>query len=68
MGWAGAANIQDGVTIDLSAINQVNISSNRMIASVGPGARWGEVYSKLDAMGLAVSGGRVAEGKPITFA
>ena len=68
MGWAGAANIQDGVTIDLSAINQVNVSINRMIASVGPGARWGEVYSQLDTMGLAVAGGRVAEGKLITFA
>ncbi|MCJ1405676.1 hypothetical protein MMC11_008905 [Xylographa trunciseda] len=61
MSWAGAANIQDGITIDLSAINQVNVSENARITSVGGGARWEDVYLKLDAMGLAVAGGRVAE-------
>ena len=64
MGWAGSANIQGGVTIDLSSLNQVSVSKNRLVASVGPGARWGSVYSQLDAMGLAVAGGRVAEGMP----
>ena len=61
MSWAGAANIQDGVTIDLSAINQVNISADASITSIGGGARWEDVYLKLDAMGLAVAGGRVAQ-------
>ena len=65
MGWAGSANIQGGVTIDLSSINQVYVSKNRLVTSVGPGARWGDVYSHLDAMDLAVAGGRVSEGKSI---
>ena len=61
MSWAGAANIDDGVTIDLSAINQVDVIRNGTIASVGSGARWQDVSLKLDSMNLAVVGGRVSE-------
>ena len=61
MSWAGAANIDaSGVTIDLSAMKQVEVSDDRTITSVGGGARWEDVYLKLDALDLAVSGGRVA--------
>ena len=59
MWWAGAANIQDGVTIDLSELNEVGVSQDRTITSVGGGARWEDVYYKLDPMNLAVVGGRV---------
>ena len=61
MSWAGAANIDNGVTIDLSAINQVDMTSNGTIVSVGSGARWLDVSLKLDSMNLAVVGGRVSE-------
>ena len=61
MGWAGSANIANGVTIDLGALNSVSVSSDHSITSVGGGARWESVYLKLDAMELAVSGGRVAD-------
>jgi hypothetical protein len=57
--WA-ASTIANGIVIDLSAINAVSVSSDRTTTSVGPGARWIDVYLKLDAMGLATSGGRVA--------
>jgi FAD/FMN-containing dehydrogenase len=59
--WAGAANINGGVTIDMSAINQVTVSADQMLTSIGPGARWIDVYLKLDALGLAVPGGRISE-------
>ena len=59
MGWAGSANIAKGVTIDLSAMNHVSVSRDCTTTSVGGGARWQDVYLKLDAMDLAVSGGRV---------
>ena len=59
MSWAGAANIQSGVTIDLSAMNAVTVSRDWRTTFVGAGARWQDVYLKLDAMKLAVSGGRV---------
>jgi FAD/FMN-containing dehydrogenase len=58
--WAGASTIKNGIVIDLSAINQVAVSKDHAVTSVGPGARWIDAYLKLDAMGLAISGGRVA--------
>ena len=61
MSWAGAANIQDGVTMDLSEMNSVEISDDQKVTGVGPGARWHDVYSKLDALGLSVVGGRVSD-------
>ena len=59
MWWAGASNVQDGVTVDLSAINEVIVSKDHSLTSVGGGARWEDVYMKLDAMNLSVVGGRV---------
>lgn len=61
MWWAGSANIQNGVTIDLSAMNQVTVSNDHTITSVGGGALWQDVYLKLDAMNLSASGGRVSD-------
>lgn len=52
--------MQNGIVIDLSAINQVVVAEDRKTTSVGGGARWIDAYLKLDEMGLAVSGGRVA--------
>jgi FAD/FMN-containing dehydrogenase len=58
--WAGAANIQDGVTIDMSRLNATTLSPDKKTASVGVGARWGSVYSTLASDGLAIMGGRVS--------
>ena len=58
--WAGAANIQAGITFDLQRLNEVTVAADRTTVKIGPGNRWGAVYSKLDAMKLATSGGRVA--------
>ena len=61
MSWARAANIENAITVDLSSIKQVEVSQDRKTTSVGGGARWLDIYLKLDTMGLAVSGGRVSE-------
>ena len=61
MSWAGAANIQDGVTIDLGQMKSVVVNDERTITQVGPGARWSDVYSKLSPMDLSVVGGRVSD-------
>ncbi|TGO13537.1 hypothetical protein BTUL_0068g00460 [Botrytis tulipae] len=53
------ASINQGVTINLSPLNFIDVSADQSVVSVGPGARWGEVYLKLDALQLAVPGGRV---------
>ncbi|KAK5724657.1 hypothetical protein LTR15_004704 [Elasticomyces elasticus] len=58
--FAGAANIQQGITIDLSALNQVTPSKDLSTVTVGPGNRWSQVYSKLDGLSMAIGGGRVA--------
>lgn len=58
--WAGSANIDNGVTIDMRAINNVAVSDDRTLTSIGGGALWRDVYIKLDSMGLATTGGRAA--------
>ncbi|KAL9121317.1 MAG: hypothetical protein Q9187_002128 [Circinaria calcarea] len=58
--WAGSANIESGVTLDLNGMRDVSINSERTITSVGAGARWIDVYLKLDAMNVSVSGGRAS--------
>ena len=56
--FVGAANIDNGVTIDLSQLNQVTVSPDRATVTVGSGSRWGDVYSTLDPQNLTVPGGR----------
>ncbi|KJZ77352.1 hypothetical protein HIM_03076 [Hirsutella minnesotensis 3608] len=59
--FAGAANIQQGVTLDLTALNGITLGQGTPpIVSVGVGATWGAVYSYLDALRLSVNGGRAA--------
>jgi len=58
--FPGASNIEDGITIDLANLNQINVSADQKQTSVGSGNLWYNVYSKLDPMGLTVIGGRVS--------
>lgn len=59
--WAGAANIDNGVTMDLQGLTGVNVNARTKIASLGAGERWSSVYEQLGAQGLAVAGGRVSK-------
>jgi FAD/FMN-containing dehydrogenase len=59
--FEGASNIEGGVTIDLVDLNEISVSDERNVTSLGPGNRWVDVYRKLDGMGLSVVGGRVAD-------
>lgn len=59
--WAGSANIDDGVTIDMTSIGSVDLNRAETVVSVGAGARWSAVYQALDAVGVGVAGGRVAD-------
>jgi FAD/FMN-containing dehydrogenase len=47
-----------GVTIDLAALNQITLSADKSLVTIGPGQRWGNVYAELEPLGLAVAGGR----------
>ncbi|GKT43289.1 FAD-dependent monooxygenase yanF [Colletotrichum spaethianum] len=56
-GWASIG--REGILVDLQRLNQVQLSDDRSFASVGPGGRWGDVYSTLDAQKAVVIGGRL---------
>ncbi|CAI7652776.1 unnamed protein product [Penicillium glandicola] len=56
--WAGANNIVDGVTIDLSLMNRTTYHEKEGIASILPGSRWGDVYETLAKYNVTVAGGR----------
>ena len=56
--WAGSNNIHEGVTIDLSLLNQTVYDAASETASIGPGGRWREVYAELHKFGRVVAGGR----------
>ncbi|KAL5437923.1 hypothetical protein PMIN06_010392 [Paraphaeosphaeria minitans] len=58
--WAGAANINAGVTIDMRQLNGVSVDAKNVV-SIAAGNSWGDVYTKLQTKGLAVVGGRVSK-------
>ncbi|KAK8063020.1 hypothetical protein PG997_015117 [Apiospora hydei] len=56
----GFSSVDDGgVLLDLSKLDRMTLSEDKTILSVGPGQRWGKVYSFLDTYGLSVIGGRI---------
>ncbi|KAK5109863.1 hypothetical protein LTR62_006470 [Meristemomyces frigidus] len=58
--YVGGSNIPDGLTIDLTLLNELTVSEDRETTRIGPGNMWINVYQKLTPMGLSVVGGRVA--------
>ncbi|CZR63093.1 uncharacterized protein PAC_12990 [Phialocephala subalpina] len=59
--FAGASNIQGGILIDLSSVNEITLSSDKTSAVVGSGQRWANVYAKLNALGLSALGTHTAD-------
>lgn len=57
--FAGSANINNGVTIDLRSIRGIDLSLDQKITSIEGGTIWRDVYQKL-SKDLMVSGGRVS--------
>ncbi|OAP62330.1 hypothetical protein AYL99_04533 [Fonsecaea erecta] len=58
--YAGASSIHGGILIDLSRINSVEVAPDRKSVFIGAGAKWGDVYGKLDPLGISVPGGRIS--------
>lgn len=54
----GAATVEGGVVIDLSLFCEVTPAADGATVTVGTGAKWLEVYKKLDEKGIVVMGGR----------
>ena len=59
--WAGSSSSNGSVTIDFSNMKNVTVNGNQSVVSVGPGARWSDVYAVLDPLHLGTPGGRVAD-------
>ncbi|KAK5168147.1 uncharacterized protein LTR77_006715 [Saxophila tyrrhenica] len=55
---AGFANIDNGVTIDVTGMSSVKTNEDHSVASVGAGASWLDAYAYLDPLGKSVAGGR----------
>jgi hypothetical protein len=56
--YAGASNIEDGVTLDLRHISAIQYDSENNFVNIGPGARWNEVFTTLEPLGVMTTGGR----------
>ncbi|KAK0120328.1 hypothetical protein ONS95_011734 [Cadophora gregata] len=54
----GASNAPGGVTIDLSGINDIDVSEDLESVRIGTGNRWASVYRKLEPLSRTVAGGR----------
>ncbi|CAI6269471.1 unnamed protein product [Periconia digitata] len=59
-GGGSQNSIEQGVIVDLSRMNDTTFDAQTEVASVGSGARWGEVYAELEKFGVGVTGGREA--------
>ncbi|KAI5918062.1 hypothetical protein F4810DRAFT_715851 [Camillea tinctor] len=55
---AGVNNIDGGVTMDLSLLDNVQYNETNETVSFGPGARWLRVYREVQKHGRIVAGGR----------
>ncbi|KAA8643979.1 hypothetical protein EYZ11_011262 [Aspergillus tanneri] len=58
--FKGASNSPGGITIWFKDMNEVTLSEDKSVASIGPGNVWDSVYKALQPHGLAVIGGRAS--------
>jgi FAD/FMN-containing dehydrogenase len=57
---AGLAVIDDGLVIDLSAMNTVTVDPEQRVARVGGGATWARFDAATQVYGLAATGGAIS--------
>ncbi|KAL4931215.1 FAD-binding oxidoreductase [Aspergillus undulatus] len=58
--FAGASNIEDGITILLRDLKEVSLNDDKSVAFIGAGNNWGQVYKALEPHGVTVVGGRMS--------
>ncbi|CAO2652090.1 Nn.00g003730.m01.CDS01 [Neocucurbitaria sp. VM-36] len=57
----GASSVDEGVVIDLTNLDGVELNEDKSIAKLGAGNRWERVFEELAKDGLAVAGGRAGD-------
>lgn len=57
--FAGSANVQDGVTIDMRRLKGATLNADKSAVEIAVGETWASVYAELEKHGLTVAGGRV---------
>ncbi|KAK1598886.1 FAD binding domain-containing protein [Colletotrichum navitas] len=58
--FSGSNGVKDGVTVDFGHMNSTTYNKKTKIASIGPGADWGSVYTALEPYGVSAVGGRAS--------
>lgn len=58
--FAGSANIEDGLTIELRGLKGIQLAEDKSYVTIGVGETWGSVYEELGKYNLTVAGGRDA--------
>jgi FAD/FMN-containing dehydrogenase len=58
----GCANIDGGITLDLSLLTGIVPDADSGIVTIAAGERWGAIYEELDGTGLGIGGARSAKG------
>ncbi|KAI0836401.1 hypothetical protein F5Y06DRAFT_305374 [Hypoxylon sp. FL0890] len=56
--FAGSANIQDGVTVDMRGLKGISLNQDKSIVQISVGETWETVYRELEKHGLTVAGAR----------
>lgn len=56
--FKGASNIEGGITIDMSLMNNLNFDPDSGLITVGGGSLWADVYRFLDPRNLSSAGTR----------
>ncbi|EEQ91777.2 FAD binding domain-containing protein [Blastomyces dermatitidis ER-3] len=59
--FPGASNIQDGMTFDMQAINEITISPDGKTAVLGTGNTWYDVYKTLEVNNMTAVGASAAD-------
>lgn len=65
--FAGSANVQDGITIDMRGLKGITLSEDRSTATIAAGEMWTNVYAELEKFGLTVPGARVGRISIVGF-
>lgn len=58
-GWSSVGS--EGILLDLQRLDDVTLSGDGKVASLGPGGRWSNAMTVLNAQGVSIQGGRLGQ-------